>query len=721
MILLRGVTMQPFTFQKAKPVWLAGRRQEMNLSVVFRATVPGGQARLCVAGHSDYEVVVNGRFFSQGPARAGHGWFRVDDLDLSSALTDDQNVVCILAAGYNVNSYYLTHQEPFICAEIERGGEILFATGSDIPFACSLYTDRVQKVQRYSFQRPFVECYRHGRDYDRVFTDPAYTAPAVVPDVSDEKRFLLRETLQSDYEVRAAQRLLAVGTADPATEPTGWDNWDDRGYSGVNGTTIKGYYPQELEICSVRELYGYAFTITKRPEQPFAVTELPKNGFALYDMGRNTTGFIRLRVRVQQDTVLWVIFNETLHGDLPDPGHEACEVRWELQGGRSYELFSFEPYTYRYLQVFSAGGEATVEQLSQYAEHYPAAGLLSPLRIRDEALRMIYDAAVETFRQNAVDIFMDCPSRERAGWLCDSFFTARTERALTGGSKIEKAFLENFILPERIPYLPAGMLPQCYPAEEPGGGYIPNWAMWYGIELHEYLQRSGDRTFIAQAKPRMMQLVAFLSKFENEYGLLEKLESWVFVEWSRANDFVQDVNYPSNMLYALFLEAMGSLYDEPALQEKADRLRETIRTFSFDGEFFVDNAVRKDGRLVATRNRTETCQYYAFFTNTATPQTFPALFAKMKNAFGPDRDDKTQYPDIYVSNAFIGNYLRLEILFRNKAYAQVLEEIRKFFLPMAQQTGTLWENMTDFASCCHGFASHVAYWLHGIRDAGVEF
>ena len=114
------------------------------------------------------------------------------------------------------------------------------------------------------------------------------------------------------------------------------------------------------------------------------------------------------------------------------------------------------------------------------------------------------------------------------------------------------------------------------------------------------------------------------------------------------------------------------------------------------------------------------CQYYAFFTNTATPQTFPALFAKMKNAFGPDRDDKTQYPDIYVSNAFIGNYLRLEILFRNKAYAQVLAEIRKFFLPMAQQTGTLWENMTDFASCCHGFASHVAYWLHGIRDAGIE-
>ena len=52
--------MQPFTFQKAKPVWLAGRRQEMNLSVVLKATVPQGLARLCVAGHSDYEIIVNG-------------------------------------------------------------------------------------------------------------------------------------------------------------------------------------------------------------------------------------------------------------------------------------------------------------------------------------------------------------------------------------------------------------------------------------------------------------------------------------------------------------------------------------------------------------------------------------------------------------------------------------------------------------------------------------
>ena len=40
--------------------------------------------------------------------------------------------------------------------------------------------------------------------------------------------------------------------------------------------------------------------------------------------------------------------------------------------------------------------------------------------------------------------------------------------------------------------------------------------------------------------------------------------------------------------------------------------------------------------------------------------------------------------------------------------------MQPFFLPMAGRTGTLWENMQPEASCCHGFASHVAYRLHQI-------
>jgi alpha-L-rhamnosidase len=48
---------------------------------------------------------------------------------------------------------------------------------------------------------------------------------------------------------------------------------------------------------------------------------------------------------------------------------------------------------------------------------------------------------------------------------------------------------------------------------------------------------------------------------------------------------------------------------------------ETIRRQSFAGEFFVDNAIRKDGRLQVTRNRSEFCQYFAFCFDVATSPT----------------------------------------------------------------------------------------------------
>ena len=47
----------------------------------------------------------------------------------------------------------------------------------------------------------------------------------------------------------------------------------------------------------------------------------------------------------------------------------------------------------------------------------------------------------------------------------------------------------------------------------------------------------------------------------------------------------------------------------PALIEAARSVKQTIRDQSFDGEYFVDNAIRKKGRLHVTRNRSETCQY----------------------------------------------------------------------------------------------------------------
>lgn len=699
----------PYAFLAAKPVWEDGAETVMNRSLLFSAKVEGNDSlSLHIAGHTRYQIFVNNAFFAAGPARCGHGYFRAEEYDLTDRLTDGANTVAILVAGYNANSFYLTDQPAFLCAELIRGGAVLCATGTDTPFAAVAFDERIQKVQRYSFQRPFTEAYElkaGGVDACAAEGSPVVLSPTA------PKRFIRRNSPYCEYRELAARRRVADGEARPAAAEK---EFHDRGVDAIS-EVLKGFPREELAFCAVEEVYALAQTVTPCDGDPENVT-LPAGHSAVWDMGVNTTGYIRLRANAKKGAVVYAVYNERLpEQGYPDAGRDSCAnvVRWTIKEDGYYDLLSFEPYTYRFIQVIVMNADAAVRTVSQFRETYPESGLANRRKMPNEELQTIYNAAIETFVQNSTDIFMDCPSRERAGWLCDSYFTSRVERELTGKSLVEHDFLENFLLPERFEYIPAGMLPMCYPSDHYDGCFIHNWAMWYVVELKEYLDRSGDAALIAAAKKRVYDLVDFTAKYENTDGLLADLDSWIFVEWSEANDYVRDVNYPTNMLYSLFLDSVSAMYGDAALAEKAKKLRAAINERSFDGTFYVDNAV-KDGKggFVNTRNRSETCQYYAFFTGTATKETRPALWKTMLEDFGPGRAATGAYPEIPKANAFIGNYLRLQLLFREGLYDKLTWEIRAFFLPMARATGTLWENMTDFASCNHGFASHVAWWLN---------
>lgn len=450
------------------------------------------------------------------------------------------------------------------------------------------------------------------------------------------------------------------------------------------------------------------------PYPDYTIHEAEKIADNKYSFKCNSSGFLGVKLNVTEPTSVRFGFDEILAADgtlNPTRMGIYAYTTYELQPG-SYTLESFEPYTMKYMEVYVDKGNCAVEQV--YMRDYCGSDVWrATFQSENEDTNLLFEAARETHRQNAVDVFMDCPSRERAGWLCDSYFSSRVAFDFSGHTRIEKNFLDNFLLPKEFKHIDKGMLPMCYPSDHPNQNHIPNWAMWFVLELEEYLHRSGDRELVDRAKTRVYDLVDYFKPFLNEDGLLEKLSRWVFVEWSAANSLVQDVNYPSNMLYAKMLEVVARLYDDPALAKQAEQIRKTIVEQSFDGEFFVDNAVRgKGGKLEVTRNRTETCQYYAFYLGTATPESHPELWTKIMNEFGPVRQTTKAYPEIYPSNAFIGNYLRMELLSREGRSKQILEENQSYYIPMARQTGTLWENMTSTASCNHGFAAHMARVLY---------
>ena len=75
---------------------------------------------------------------------------------------------------------------------------------------------------------------------------------------------------------------------------------------------------------------------------------------------------------------------------------------------------------------------------------------------------------------------------------------------------------------------------------------------------------------------------------------------------------------------------------------------------------------------------------------------------------------ENKYPEIHPANAFIGNYLRLDLLDRYGYHDELYDNIKGYFEYMADRTGTLWELVSDNASCNHGFASHVIHWMKSL-------
>lgn len=711
------------TFRSAQPVWLEGREREMNLTVGFSATIQKPSATpitLLLTGATLYRIWINGEFAGHGPARAAHGFYRVDELDVTARLHSGDNVIAIEVAGYNANNYYVLNQPSFLQAEVFAGDKVLAATaGTGRAFVAHLITERVQKVARYSFQRPFSEVWRLTPGWDAWRTTAASsTQPASVPTlaVQPAKTLLARGVPYSRFEQKPPIRQLGAGTVELTAPPE--KIWKDRSLTKV-GPTMAGYLEADLttipsiELQSVRTLPSASAPVPVTAYTGAPVT-LSEKTWATFDLGVNRTGFIGAHLEVRTPTRLFFTFDEILvDGDVNFKRNDTVNVvAYEFAPG-TYDLEAFEPYTFRYLKLIVLAGDCSVSKITLREFTNPDAWR-AQFASSDPRLDRIFTAAQETFSQNAVDIFMDCPSRERAGWLCDSLFAARVAQDLSGTAVVEKNFLQNYLLPEKFAHLPPGMLPMCYPADHDDGIYIPNWSLWFVLQLEEYAKRSGDRATVAAFRARLHALLDYFKPYENSDGLLEKLKSWVFVEWSQANKFTQDVSYPTNMLYANALAAMARLYDEPALAAKAEQIRAVIRKQSFDGEFFVDNALRRDGQLQVTRNRSEVCQYFAFYFDIATPASHPQLWSRLTTEFGPQRKAAQGWPEIWPANAFVGNLLRFELLARTGRRQQILDEAGDYWLFQAERTGTLWENDSPSASCNHGFASHAAHVL--LRD-----
>ena len=684
-------------FTAAKPIFIKGKSKETNFQAGFVCRFDASEGKkytLRMAASTFCRVTLNGEFLHYGPARGPHGYLRVDEIPVPAK--PGENLLTFEVAGYNCPSFYTVDIPSFLQCEICENGEVVAYTGRDYK-GVSLDTLREPKVSRYSYQRAFTEVYyldSKAADWKNGDFDGEEL------EISDPGlEYIPRGFKIPEFRVKAPAKPVRAGV-----------------YALKNSERryCRNHIPsKDVKCFRYEELPNDVIGATDADFTEREIGEKISAGqFRQFTFDGIGAGFIITKLKVSSPAVVYVIFAEkykpgTSDIDSGDASSDTLNViKYRLPVGE-YTLESFECYSFKHIALMVESGEVESCEFRLREYCYPIRNIT--VKTGDPTLDKTFEACRQSFRQNTIDCFMDCPGRERGGWLCDSYFTGMASLLFTGDTECERLYLDNFSIakfPE--PGLPRGLLPECYPGDNLWSSSIPQWTMWYVMEVGAFGERGGDTSRYREIVERIL---GFFEPYENSDGLLEKLPFWNFVEWTRANSWVQDVNYPTNMLYTGVLRTAAKVLDRPELCEKADRIRDEIVKQSFDGEYFRDHAKRMpDGSLAVLDDRSDICQHEALMFDIFDPADpkFAALMESIRNRFGVLGNRSGLPADIEPLDLFIGFAVRIEVLMKLGMYEQNLEEIKAVYGAMAEATGTIWEHRKGYASLNHGFGSFVA-------------
>ncbi|MDC7286608.1 family 78 glycoside hydrolase catalytic domain [Blautia schinkii] len=698
-----------FEFQKACPVWGEELSYEYNQHLGFRTDVTVPQEtdiRIHIAARSYYRLYVNGEMKSHGPARAAKGHCRVDEIMLRAAGVIK---IAIEVIAYDKDVKYCndnTMEPGLLACEVctaDEGGnwKTAAATGTD-DFRYTELLYRSPMTELMSHCRGIMEHYCLTPEWAQWRTDD-YKLWKCPVSLNETVRFQKRGTPYADYHPIPVSTLQRVKRLVP-DKAHRKDSLHELAKM-INPSWYEKLDEEErfvdLLLAEKEETFSGRWN---RQYDKINVLNCEGNAAFVFCIPASELGFVHIRLETERAAVVDIINSDYKSGEGTVDGNTYA-VRYELAPG-SYDLTTFEPMLVKYIKlVFRTDGGVTFHtpELLDYA--YPDEKLCT-FECSDGELNLIYEGARRTLRLNTLDIFMDCPQRERGGWLCDAQFTAPAAWQMFGDLCVEKDFIENFMCTDFDDYKDA-FFPEVYPGvsrvdKSPG---IESWSFWLLTQFWDYYQRSGDREFINRCYSRIKAFLDAVAAHVGESGLFENFDI-LFVDWSLSNsDFcLKPISIPVNCLIVRAYECMAELYGTERWSTLAARVRKRIDEVRMLTGADSDGYRYENGRFLSNGCRTESglaLELWCGFHRNDRERI--RTFTESMGTAPVKRPD----PNIGRSNLFIGLMIRFEVLAKAGRIDTLVRELKDVYLPqLLKGPGTLYEGIHD-PSGCHGFNANA--------------
>jgi hypothetical protein len=431
----------------------------------------------------------------------------------------------------------------------------------------------------------------------------------------------------------------------------------------------------------------------------------------IVDFGMELSGFLEFEVEALAGTILDFYAFESLHdGFIENTTGLHNTLRYVCRDGhQSYRSFIRRGFRYLMLTIRNQKSPIRIYNIKTYLTTYPVAEI-GTFHSNDYMLNRIWEISKYTERLCMEDTYVDCPAYEQTFWVGDARNEALINYTTFGAYPLSKRCLR--LVPKSLYRSP---LPE---SQVPSGwqNILTAWTILWMLACKEYYLFTGERDFLEEIYPYLIQTARNFKQFINEKGLLD-IFAWNMLDWAPMDTPGSGVVTHQNALLvkalketAIIANFLGQNEDESFLLEFSESLKKAINEHLWDENrrAYIDSIYSDGTRSSVFSLQT---QVIVFLTDCAPEERRKIIEGYLLN---PPQDF------VKIGSPFM-SFFYLDALAKIGQIERILEEIReKWGLMLDYGATTCWETFPGSLdwlgkkltrSHCHAWSAAPAFFL----------
>lgn len=446
-----------------------------------------------------------------------------------------------------------------------------------------------------------------------------------------------------------------------------------------------------------------------------------ESGLAIYDAGCIVSGWVRVRLSEDCGTKVCVRYSENLdensrvgHNVANETSENYCDYYTMGKDGVEEWRPCFSYKAFRYFEI--TGHHNPVEVLVEDA--HTDIRQVGEFHCDNPLLNQIYDACIQTQKNNALGQLVDCPHREQAQYLADSDIQAESLLYNFDAAAVAEKVLSDFASAQQKD----GTFPFVYPSNYRHKDFtirIPEWDLHFCTLLWKLYFLTGNEDYLCKYyEPCKKMVDHYLTLRSDENGLVPQSKHWHISDWP-----YPDVDHSGKYLAA---ENIKIFHNVQLMHKMAG-----ILCFAEDAQRYemVGNKYRSDIRACLLdaqrglfRDSTDSTHYA---TGVNALALCYGLFAFDEIDLAVSHLENTPWESSTLLTLNV-----LQALFANgrteAAYRMITaDKERGWGVMIKKGYGTMWEGFSDIESHSHAWNAYpariFAEYLVGIRCAEPGF